>query len=76
MPIGRLPGARMNRAEFQKMIRDAEKGHFQAVIVYKLDRFARNRYDSATYRLKLKKCGVKIASAMGGRTGRPRGYYT
>lgn len=71
-----ITGRTDERAEFQKMIRDAEKGHFQAVIVYKLDRFARNRYDSATYRLKLKKCGVKIASAMGGRTGRPRGYYT
>ena len=59
-----ITGRTDDRAEFQKMIRDAEKGHFQVVIVYKLDRFARNRYDSATYRLKLKKCGVKVASAM------------
>ena len=59
-----ITGRTDERVEFQKMIRDAEKGHFQVVLVYKLDRFARNRYDSATYRLKLKKCGVKIASAM------------
>ena len=59
-----ITGRTDDRAEFQKMIRDAEKGHFQVVLVYKLDRFARNRYDSATYRLKLKKCGVKVASAM------------
>ena len=33
------------RVNFLKMIRDSEKGTFQAVIVYKLDRFARSRYD-------------------------------
>lgn len=38
------------RVEFLKMIKDSEKGNFDAVIVYKLDRFARSRYDSATYK--------------------------
>ena len=33
------------------------------MIVYKLDRFARNRYDSAMYKARLKKCGVKVVSA-------------
>ena len=36
-----------NRPEFQKMIKDSSKGLFDIVIVWKLDRFARNRYDSA-----------------------------
>ena len=36
---------------------------FQFVIVYQLDRFARNRYDSATYKAKLKKNGVRVLSA-------------
>ena len=45
---------------FQKLIKDSEKGHFDAVIMYTLDRFARNRYDSAIYKAKLKKNGVKI----------------
>jgi len=31
--------------------------------VWKLDRFARNRYDSATHKAKLKKHGVKVVSA-------------
>ena len=31
--------------------------------MYKLDRFARNRYDSAVYKQKLKRCGVKVLSA-------------
>ena len=31
------------RVQFLQMIKDAEKGNFEAVVVYKLDRFARNR---------------------------------
>jgi DNA invertase Pin-like site-specific DNA recombinase len=46
------------------MILDAKKHAFQYVIVYKLDRFARNRYDSAVYKHKLKQNGVKVLSAM------------
>lgn len=51
------------REEFQRMIKDSERGKWEAVIVYKLDRFARNRYDSATYKNKLKKNGVRVISA-------------
>ena len=51
------------RTNFLRMISDAEKHKFDAVIVYKLDRFARNRYDSATYKAKLKKHGVRLISA-------------
>ena len=49
-----------NRANFQKMIRDSERGQFEAIIMYTLDRFARNRYDAATYKARLKKNGVKL----------------
>ena len=59
-----ISGKTDSRPDFQKMIRDAEKGRFTVVIVYKLDRFARNRYDSATYKAKLKRCGVRLVSAM------------
>lgn len=55
-----LSGKTDNRADFQRMIRDSEKGHFQAVIMYTLDRFARNRYDSAMYKARLKRNGVKV----------------
>ena len=51
------------RVQFLQMIKDAEKGNFEAVVVYKLDRFARNRYDSANYKYKLKKAGVRLISA-------------
>jgi DNA invertase Pin-like site-specific DNA recombinase len=52
-----------NRPEFQRMIADSAKRQFQGVLVYQLDRFARNRYDSATHKNKLKKNGVKVLSA-------------
>ena len=38
-----------NRPQFQKMIKDSSKKKFDVIIVWKLDRFARNRYDSARY---------------------------
>ena len=55
-----ISGKTDNRPSFQRMIKDSEKGHFDAVIMYTLDRFARNRYDSAIYKAKLKRNGVKI----------------
>lgn len=52
-----------NRIDFQKMIADSDKHTFEGVLVYQLDRFARNRYDSAIYKAKLKKNGVRVLSA-------------
>ena len=51
------------RPQFQKMIKDSAKGLFDVVIVWKLDRFARNRYDSAHYKALLRKNGVRVVSA-------------
>lgn len=51
------------RPAFQQMIKDSAKRGFEAIIVWKLDRFARNRYDSATYKAKLRKNGVRVISA-------------
>ena len=52
-----------NRPEFQNMIKDSSKKLFDMIIVWKLDRFARNRYDSARYKAQLRKNGVKVVSA-------------
>ena len=52
-----------NRPAFQEMIKDSSKKLFDMIIVWKLDRFARNRYDSARYKAALKKNGVKVVSA-------------
>ena len=56
-------GTTDSRAEFQRMIADGDKHTFEAVLVYQLDRFARNRYDSAINKAKLKKNGVRVISA-------------
>lgn len=53
-----------NRPDFQRMIKDSEKNMFDVVLVWKLDRFARNRYDSAHYKSILKRNGVKVVSAL------------
>ena len=58
-----LSGTNDKRPQFQKMIEDSNKKYFEGVLVYQLDRFARNRYDSATYKNKLKKNGVRVFSA-------------
>lgn len=52
-----------NRPEFQRMVKDSAKGVFDTIVVWKLDRFARNRYDSAHYKQLLRKRGVKVVSA-------------
>lgn len=51
-----------DRPEFQRMIKDSAKGDFQVVLVHKLDRFARNRYDSLVYRAMLQKNHVELIS--------------
>lgn len=61
------------RVEFQRMITDSEKRQWQGIVVYKLDRFARNRYDSATYKAKLKKNGVRVISATENISDNPEG---
>lgn len=59
-----LTGRYADRPDFQRMITDAAKRQFTQIIVWKLDRFARNRYDSAIYKHKLRQHGVKVISAM------------
>lgn len=72
--IDRAKSARTDsRASFQRMLADAGKKQFQIVIVWKLDRFARNRAESAINKLKLKKCGVRVVSVRQNITDSPEG---
>lgn len=52
------------RPNFQRMIADSSKKMFDVVVVHKLDRFARNRYDSAHYKRILKRNGVRVESVL------------
>lgn len=58
-----LSGKTDKRPEFQRMMKDCAKGHVQLVVCWKVDRFARNRYDSAMYKARLKRCGVRVVYA-------------
>ena len=62
-----------NRPEFQQMIKDSAKKKFDVVIVWRLDRFSRNRYDSAKYKAILKKNNVRVISATENISENPEG---
>lgn len=62
-----------HREQFQKMLKDSKNGGWDYVLVYKLDRFARSRYDSAISKQQLKKNGVKVLSATECITDSPEG---
>ena len=68
-----ITGTSDRRPAFQKMIQDAKGSGWQYVIVYTLDRFSRDRYDSAVYKRQLRNCGVKVLSAMEQITDDPTG---
>lgn len=53
-----------NRDAFQQMMDDAKKSDWNYVIVHKLDRFARNRYDSALYKKLLMDLDIKVISVL------------
>lgn len=59
-----LTGTSDDRPAFLSMIEDSAEKLFQFVIVHKLDRFARNRYDSAFYKRQLKNNGVRVLSVL------------
>jgi len=57
-------GTNDNREQFQQMLKDSDKKAWDIVLVYKLDRFSRNKYEMAIHRKRLKDNGIKIISAM------------
>ncbi len=59
-----MTGTNDMRPEFQRMIRDSANKQFEVVLVYKLDRFSRNKYESTIHKKTLKDNGVKLISAM------------
>ena len=59
-----ITGKTDDREDFQNMINQILKGHIQVdyVLVHKFNRFARNKFDSALYKKKLRDIGVKVVS--------------
>ncbi len=58
-----MTGTNDNRPDFQRMIKDSARKTFDYVIVYKFDRFSRNKYETAMHKKTLKDNGVKVVSA-------------
>lgn len=59
-----MTGTNDNRPDFQRMIKDSARKSFDYVLVYKFDRFSRNKYETAIHKKTLKDNGVKVISAM------------
>lgn len=57
-----MTGTNDNRTDFQRMIRDSAKRAWDTILVYKLDRFSRNKYEMAIHRKTLRDNGVKLVS--------------
>ena len=68
-----MTGTNDNRKSFQKMLKDSSKKAWDYVIVYKLDRFSRNRYEMAIHKKTLKDNGIKVLSAMENISDTPEG---
>ena len=58
-----MTGTNDNRADFQRMLKDSSKREWNFVLVYKLDRFSRNKYETAIHKKTLKDHGIKVLSA-------------
>ncbi|AOY76657.1 recombinase family protein [Clostridium formicaceticum] len=58
-----ISGKTDKRPALQQMLSDAKKGLFDIVLVHKVDRFGRDRYDSAIHKAQLKRQGVSIQYA-------------
>jgi len=58
-----MSGTNDHRPEFQRMIKNSAKREWNFVLVYKLDRFSRNKYEMAMHKKTLKDNGIKVISA-------------
>ncbi len=59
-----MTGTNDNRPDFQRMLKDSNRKEWDYVLVYKLDRFSRNKYETAIHKKTLRDNGVKVLSAM------------
>ena len=59
-----MTGINDMRPDFQRMLKDSAKRQWEVVLVYKLDRFSRDKYEMTIHKHTLKENGVKLVSAM------------
>lgn len=59
-----MAGTNDMRPDFQRMLKDSAKHQWEVVLVYKLDRFSRDKYETTIHKHTLKENGVKLVSAI------------
>lgn len=57
-------GTTDNRPNFKKMLKDNNNKKWDYVLVYKFDRFSRNKYVSVIHKKSLRDKGISVISAM------------
>ncbi len=57
-----MTGTNDNRPDFRQMIEDSKRHDFNMVLVYKFDRFSRNKYEATKHKKTLKDNGVRVVS--------------
>ena len=58
-----MTGTNDNRPDFKRMLEDSKKKKWDHVLVYKFDRFSRNKYESVIHKKALKDLGISVVSA-------------
>lgn len=58
-----MTGMNDARPAFQQMLHESKKKQWEVVLVYKLDRFSRNKYESIVHKKALKDLGISVVSA-------------
>lgn len=59
-----ISGTTDNRLDFKKMLKDSNNKEWDYVLVYKFDRFSRNKYESVIHKKSLRDKGISVVSAM------------
>lgn len=59
-----ISGATDNLPDFKKMLKDNNNKKWDYVLVYKFDRFSRNKYVSVIHKKSLRDKGISVISAM------------
>lgn len=59
-----ISGTTDSRPDFKKMLKDSTNKKWNYVLVYKFDRFSRNKYKSVIHKKSLRDKGISVISAM------------
>ena len=58
-----MTGTNDNRPDFQRMMQNCKERQWDIILVYKFDRFSRNKYETAIHKKTLSDNGIKLVSA-------------